>query len=373
MTRPSQSPSRRIGYALVGLGHISQVAVLPGFAHAKNARLAALVSSEPQKLQQLGQKYGVTALYGYDEFDACLKNPEVEAVYVALPNDQHYDYVIRAARAGKHILCEKPLALIADEARLMIQAAEKHRVKLMTAYRLHFDPANLATIELVKSGRLGEPRYFNSSFSYNIADPDNIRLQFARGGGPLYDLGIYCINAARYLLQAEPVEVSGMLTRSDDRRFHEVEETATAILRFPHGRLATFVVSFGSAEVSRYELVGTKGRVVLEPAYGYSEKLRQVVTIGDHTEEKTFARTDQFGGEIEAFSSCLVENRTPEPSGREGLADVRIVEAIFDSDARGRTVRLAPFPKPQRPSGKQVKRKRPVKKPRTVDVDAPHD
>ncbi|MEJ1974271.1 MAG: Gfo/Idh/MocA family oxidoreductase [Lacunisphaera sp.] len=254
----------------------------------------------------------------------------------------------------------------------MIQATRKHHVKLMTAYRLHFEPATLAAIELVKSGQLGEGRYFNSSFSYNIAG-ENIRLQFARGGGPLYDLGTYCINAARGLMRDEPDEVTGMLTRSADERFREVEETAAAILRFPRGRLATFAISFGSAETSRLEFVGTKGRLVMEPAYDYSKSLQQIVTIGDHVERKTFARTDQFGGEIEAFSACILENREPEPSGVEGLADVRIIEAIFSSDARGRAVRFAPFKKPVRPTGRQVKRKPPVKKPPAIDAEAPHD
>lgn len=362
-----------IGYAVVGLGHITQVAVLPGFAQAKNARVVALVSGEKKKRDELGAKYGVTKLYDYEQFDECLADPLVEAVYIALPNDQHYEYVTRAAAAKKHILCEKPLALNSNEARLMIQAAASHKVKLMTAYRLHFEPANLSTIELVKSGALGDVRYFNASFSYNLDDSDNIRLQYARGGGPVYDIGTYCINAARYLMQDEPEEVAGMLARSGDPRFNEVEETASALLRFPRGRLATFVVSFGAATVSRYEIVGTKGRVVLEPAFDYSLELRQVVTIGEKTEEKTFARTDQFGGQIEAFSECIRHNREPEPSGREGLADVRIIEAIFASDARSRHVRIAPFKKTVRPALKQVKRKPAVKKPKVVGVDAPHD
>jgi predicted dehydrogenase len=365
--------NRTIGYALVGLGHISQVAVMPGFAHARNSRLVALVSGDRKKLQKLGKEHGISDLYSYEEFDDCLANPAVDAVYIGLPNDQHYEYVLRAARAGKHILCEKPLALTATEARLMIQAARDNDVKLMTAYRLHFEPANLATIELVRSGMIGEVRYFNSSFSYVLEDDDNIRLQFAHGGGPMYDIGVYCINAARYLMRDEPLEVSGMLARSDDPRFHEVEETAGAVLRFPRGRLASFVVSFGAAEAARYEIVGTKGRIVMEPAYEYSEGLKQIVTIDGKTHEKEFARTDQFGGEIEAFSECIIHDREPEPSGEEGLADVRIVEAIFASDAKGRTIRLPALTKATRPTAAQLKRKRAVKKPKTVNVDSPHD
>lgn len=365
-------PAKQVGYAVVGLGHIAQVAVLPGFAQARNSRLAALVSGDEQKLRQLGKKYDVGRTYRYDEFDDCLADPAVDAIYVALPNDMHVEFVIRAAEAGKHILCEKPLALTAREASQMIRAAADHGVKLMTAYRLHFEAAMLATIELVKSGRLGEPRYFNSSFSYQVEDPDNIRLQYARGGGPVYDIGIYCINAVRALLQEEPVEVTGMLARTKDKRFDEVEETAAAILRFPRGRLASFVVSFGSADVSRFELVGTKGRVVLEPAYEYSEGLRQQVTVDGQTEEKSFPKHDQFGAEIEAFSESVLKKRKLEPTGEEGLADLRIIEAIFQSDAEGRAVRLPPFEKKPRSDARQAKRKPGIRKPRTVNVDAPH-
>ena len=372
--RPAPArPTRQVGYAVVGLGHIAQVAVLPGFAQATHSKLAALVSGDRKKLQTLGRRYDVPGRFMYDQFDDCLADPAVEALYVALPNDQHCDCVVRGAEAGKHILCEKPLAMDAREARLMMDAARANRVKLMTAYRLHFEAANLATIELVKSGRLGEPRYFNSSFSYQVTDPDNIRLSFARGGGPVYDIGIYCINAARYLMRAEPVEVSAMLARSNDRRFDEVEEAAGVVLRFPEGRLATFLVSFGAADVARYELVGTKGRVVLEPAYEYSEGLCQRVTIDGATEEKSFPRQDQFGGEIEAFSECILKNREPEPSGFEGLADLRVIDAIFRSAASGCTVRLTPLEKATRPDRNQVKRKRAVKKPRLVEVDPPHD
>src|SRR5690606_35765018 len=154
-------------------------------------------------------------------------------------------------------------------------------------------------------------RYFSSTFSYQVTDPKNIRLKFERGGGPVYDIGTYCINAARYLMQDEPNEVSAFLARSEDKRFDEVEETAAVLLRFPRGRLASVVVSVGSGTASRYELVGTKGRIVLDPAYEYSSALKQTVIIDEKPRKKEFPRTDQFGGEIEAFSRCILEKRQP--------------------------------------------------------------
>lgn len=367
-----QKAGDQVSYAVIGLGHIAQVAVLPGFAQARNSRLAAFVSGDVRKMTELGEKYGVDRLYDYDDFDDCLADSAIDAVYIALPNDMHLEYVVRAADAGKHILCEKPLALTPSEAERMMQAAAANGVKLMTAYRLHFEPANLSTIELVKSGKLGEPRHFTANFSYQVEDPDNIRLQYKRGGGPVYDIGTYCINAARYLMQDEPIEVTGMLARSKDKRFDEVEETAAAILRFPRGRLASFTVSFGAADVSRYEFIGTKGRVVLEPAFEYSEGLRRQVTIEGKTEETSFPKQDQFAGEIEAFSESILKQRPLEPDALEGLADVRIITALFESDATGRSVRLPPLEKPRRPGRNQVKRKPGIKKPRTVNVDAPH-
>lgn len=373
-TSAAPSASRKIRYALVGLGHIAQAAVLPGFKQAKNSEVTALVSGDRKKLATVKKKYGIAKTYSYGKFDDCLADPEIDAVYIALPNDLHLDCALRAAQAGKHLLCEKPLALHAADARLLRRVAADRGVKLMTAYRLHFEPATLATIELVRSGELGETRYFTSAFSYQITDPNNIRLKLERGGGPIYDIGTYCLNAARYLMEDEPMEVSAMLARTGDKRFDEVEETAAVLLRFPRGRLATFVVSFGAARVSRLELVGTKGRVSLDPAYEYSEALKQVKIIGEgKPEEKVFMHTDQFGGEIEAFSRCILEDKEPEPSAEEGLADLRVIDAIFASAESGRSIRLKPFGRSKRPAKEQAKGKPAVKEPALVRVDSPSD
>ncbi|MEO7411973.1 MAG: Gfo/Idh/MocA family oxidoreductase, partial [Opitutaceae bacterium] len=293
---------QRVRYAVVGLGHIAQVAVLPGFANAKNSTLAALVSGDAKKLAKLGKKYRVPLIYGYDRYEECLRSGEIDAVFIALPNEQHREYCVRAAEAGIHVLCEKPLALSMREGEQIVRAAQKNKVKLMTGYRLHFEAANLSTIELVRSGKLGDPRYFTSTFSFQLADPSNIRTKRAQGGGALNDIGVYCINAARYLFGSEPTEVFAMSVNQGDRRFREVDETTSVVLRFPEERVASFTVSFGASTSGRYQLVGTKGSVVMEPAYEYAHPLRQIITIDDKSREKTFPLNDQFGGEIEAFS-----------------------------------------------------------------------
>src|SRR3954454_7352336 len=201
-----------IRYAVVGLGHIAQVAVLPAFRHAqRNSRLVALVSDDRTKRREVGKKYRVERTYGYDEYEACLEG--VDAVYIALPNSLHAEYTIRAARAGVHVLCEKPMAVTAGECEAMIDACRTHRVKLMIAYRLHFEAINLAVIDLVRQGRIGVPKFFNSSFSLTLRS-GNIRADKALGGGSLYDIGVYCINAARRIFRAEPTDVMAIAVNS---------------------------------------------------------------------------------------------------------------------------------------------------------------
>jgi predicted dehydrogenase len=205
--RSSRSKTRKIRYAVIGLGHIAQAAVLPAFKHAsKNSVLSALVSNTPKKLEALGRRYGVKHRYSYDNVDALFESGEIDAVYIALPNRMHKEYTIKAARAGLHVLCEKPMAVTARDCEAMIRAAKNAKVKLMIAYRLHFERVNLEAAHLAKSGKLGDMRFFSSDFSMQVSD-DNIRLRRSEGGSPLYDIGVYCINAARYCFAEEPVEV----------------------------------------------------------------------------------------------------------------------------------------------------------------------
>jgi len=251
MKKPTTRASKKIRYAVIGQGYISQIAVLPAFAHAsKNSELIALISDDLVKLKKLSQTYKVARTGTYDDYDALLSSGEIDAVYIALPNHMHCEYTLRAARAGIHVLCEKPMAVTDAESKKMIQACDKHGVKLMIAYRLHFEKANLSAVDVVQSGKIGEPRLFNSLFTMQIRDEDNIRLQKDKGGGPLYDIGIYCLNAARYVFRTDPIEVFAFTANSDQKRFAEVEEMASVVMRFPQERLATFSCSFGAADTS---------------------------------------------------------------------------------------------------------------------------
>ena len=370
--KESNDESGRIRYAVIGLGWIAQSAVLPAFAGGRrNSTLEALVSDDDTKLKVLGSKYKVTKLYSYDELDRCLADPELDAVFIALPNTMHRTYAEAAARAGKHVLCEKPMAMTEQDCRSMIDTCRNAGVRLMIGYRLHFEKANLAAAELVQSGRLGEPRIFDSVF-VNDVEADNLRLRGGEGG-PLYDIGIYCVNAARTLFRAEPVEVSAWHeSRSGDPRFAEVPELTAARLRFPEDRIASFVCSFGGSSASQYQVVGTKGVLCVDPAYSIGEDLVHWLTIKGKTTTKTFPGRDQFAPELLAFSECILNDRDPEPSGEEGLADVRVLQAL-DESARngGRAVKLSTFKRAHYPGMGQEIRRPLGKKPRLVHAQEP--
>jgi glucose-fructose oxidoreductase len=340
--------------------------MLPAFAHAsRNSRLAALVSDDARKLTSLSKEYRVDGAFSYDDYDACLEH--VDAVYIALPNSMHAEYAIRAANAGVHVLCEKPMAVTADECERMIEACRENRVKLMIAYRLHFEEINLRAIDLVRQGRIGQPKFFNSSFSMTVR-PNNIRTRKALGGGTLYDIGIYCINAARYLFRAEPKEVMAISVNSGAKALSEIDESTGALLRFDGERIAAFVTSFNSSDVGSYRIVGTKGQLHVDPAYEYAEGLSYELTVNGKVTRKSIGKRDQFAPELLYFSNCILENREPEPSGEEGMQDVRIIEALYESAETGKAVDLPPFVRSKRPTTRQRIARLGVAEPKMIDA-----
>lgn len=359
-----------VRYAVVGLGHIAQIAVLPAFKNAANSELFALVSSDAEKLQKIGKQYAIQHLYSYEEYSRALSN--VDAVYLALPNHMHREYAVRAAAAGVDVLCEKPMAVTVEDCQAMVDAAKQNHTKLMIAYRLHFEAGTLDAIRLARSGKLGDLRTFTSEFCQQVAE-DNVRVSefVAQGGGPVYDMGVYCINAARYLFGAEPTEVSAVAANNGDERFHHVEEMMSVVLRFPEERVATFTCSFGAADISRYALMGTNGVLRSDPAYEYAMAIKQEVTIGKETTKKSFPKRDQFAAEIVYFSDCILKEKEPEPSGREGMADVRVVEAIYESARIKRTVRLPELRAGRKPTPRQGIHRPAHGKPRMVHTKPP--
>ena len=357
---------------MVGIGSIAQEAVLPAFQHAQNSELTALVSGDQAKREAIGKQYALSRTYTYEQFGECLASGNVDAVYIALPNHLHRQYAEAAARAGVHILCEKPLAQNESECRKIIEAARAGGVYLMTAYRLHFEEANLAAVAACESGRLGDVRIFQSVFCQQVEE-GNIRLanDIEQGGGPLFDMGVYCINAARYLFRDEPVEVIALRGDGGASDSRSTEEMVSVVLRFPKDRLASFTVSFGAAPVGRYTVIGTKGMLTLDPSYEYAADIRLRVTTDGNTNERIFPRSDQFAPELIYFSDCILNQRAPEPSGEEGLIDVQIVRAAQRACDAGRAVPIEAVHPRMRPEPDQQMHQPRVKEPELLHAKMP--
>ena len=238
---------------------------------------------------------------------------------------------------------------------------------------MHFEEGTLKTMELVRSGKLGAPRSFSSVFTIDVTDPGNIRLSpIEQGGGSVFDLGVYCINAARHYFESEPFEVFACSANNGEPRFARCDEMTTAILRFSDERIATFTSSFGAADNSQYRVVCSDGWVNFEPAYEYAEPLERTMLEGGKTRKDTFGKRDQFAPELVHFSHCILNGEEPGPSGWEGLADVRVIRAVYESARTGKPVKLAPFTRAQQPDADQAMRKPPVrKKPDEVHARGP--
>lgn len=332
----------KVRYAVVGLGYISQVAMLPAFKTARrNSVLAAIVSGSARKRREIARRYHVDIDISYEGYDRLLRSGKIDAVYIGLPNTMHRDFAVRAARAGIHVLCDKPLATSVRDTTAMLAAARQKRVKFMTAYRLHLEPANTAMLQFIRDGKFGPIRFFSSDFSMQVK-PGNIRTKGELGGGPLFDLGIYCINAARHVFNAEPIEIHAAASFGRDRRFRDVEEMAQVIMRFPDDGLASFTCSFGAGATSMYQVRGTKGGARLEQAYEMVGPKKLVLEGPDGLPTRTlkFPNVDQFAPLLVHFSDCIRNAKTPVPSGEDGLADIRVLEAIHEAIARKQPVHV---------------------------------
>ena len=348
-----------IRFAVVGLGDIAQRAVLPAFDHARQrAELAALVSGTPVKRRVLGRRFRDVLVCSYGEYDGLLRSGAVEAVYIALPNQQHASFAHRAMAAGIHVLCEKPMATTIADARAMTRAAERSGVQFMVAYRLHFDPATLKAIHLARHQKAGELRIFASVFSSPVERPD-IRLK-REGRGGLFDLGIYCVNAARMVFRSEPEEVVAMHAGQGRGRFREVPEMTSAILRYPGDRVAMFVCSLNAWRGSNWTALAMNRRVQMEPAYSYHEPLVVKLDAPGASRVRRYGIHDQFAAELDHFVERIRSGRKSEPSAREGEADVIILDAIDRAARTGRRIRLRDIPRDALPANRQAKAHPPV-------------
>ena len=341
--RVPDPPGKKMGYALVGLGSLTINQLLPAFAKCEKSKVVALVSGDAAKANKLAQRYGVSPknIYSYQNYDTIRDNPEVDIIYIVLPNGMHAEYTVRGAQAGKHILSEKPMANTPKECQEMIDACRKANRKLMVAYRLRYEPHTQALIKTAQDKELiGPLKVVLADAGFNIGDPNQWRLKRAlAGGGSLMDIGIYALQAARYISGEEPTEVNALqYTTPGDPRFKEVEETINFQLRFPSGVLANCVSSYG-AGLNRFRGVGQKGWVELEPALSYSN-LRMRVGRGGNVEERSHPQRDHFASEMDHMSECVMNNTEPLTPGEEGLRDLKIMMAIYEATKAGNTIKL---------------------------------
>ncbi len=312
----------KVRIAVIGAGWISQEAFLPAVKQTGNAVVTAIVSGNAEKAKQLAEFYDIPDIYDYSSFDVMAASGNVDAVYIATPNSSHCEYALRAARYGLHALVEKPLATTVSDAEKMIAAAKASNICLMTAYRLHNDPATLKVVELIASGIIGDVRFFNSAFSFQ-STPDNHRLKAAHWGGPLQDLGVYCLNAARHIFRDHPTKAMAMSSFGNaDPRFTEVEEGIAVTLQFSKGRMAQFYAGFGADMLDEFHIAGTKGSISLTNAYRFDVARKLVLQHGDDTQVTEFGKTDNFSGMISYFADRIQHGNRPLADGAEGLADM---------------------------------------------------
>ena len=362
---------KKVRYAIVGLGDISQASMMPGVAHTGNSEITALVTDDQVKARELGKTYGVEATYRYDQFDELLASGLIDAVYLGTPSWRHAEFAIPALKAGIHVLSEKPLEISVEKAEAIRDAERASSAKLMTAYRLHFEPSTLDAIRRIRSGELGELIAFTSCFTQKV-DPANHRVKNGVQAGPLFDMAPYPINASRYLFGAEPTEVvSAVATRHAELGLGDLDDTFAVTLRFPGDRLAQFTVSYAANTVDSLTISGTEGSIHMDPAYGFGDAMEQRVTIGETKSHESFKPTDQFGGEMRYFSDCILEDRDPEPDAEEGLADLRVIEGVLEAlETRG-PVTLPPFVRSRRISAEQEQTLSPIKEPKLVHAASP--
>ncbi len=340
---------KKVRYAIVGLGDIAQEDMMPGVEHTGNSALTALVTSDPQKAKELGEKYKVKATYTYEQFSEALKSGTFDAIYLATPNWRHAEFIVPALEAGIHVLTEKPLEVSTAKCKEILAAEKASSAKLMVAYRLHFEPGTLDTIEKVRSGEIGQVHTFSSSFAQPV-DPANHRAHSGKLAGPVLDMGPYPVNAARYIFSDEPVEVvSATGSKHPETGFdQDFADTVAVTLRFPGERLAQFNLGYYGGPVNSFVAIGTKGSIVLDPAYTFGKPVEQTLAVGEKKSKESFKNTDHFGGEMKYFSDCILNNTEVEPDGEEGYADVRVLEAVIEALETGKSVQLEPFTRTKR-------------------------
>lgn len=334
---------RKLGYALVGLGRLSTNQIAPALQKTERSELVGVVSGSEWKPPEWQKKYGIPEknVYNYRNFDEIADNPDIDVIYVVLPNAMHEEFTIRAARAGKHVLCEKPMSVSSEECRHMIRACDEAGVKLAIGYRCQFEPHHLECMRLAREKKLGAIQYIDAGFGFRIGDfpiGDLKRWRLEHelaGGGALMDVGIYALQACRYLTGEEPTSVMAREIKTNPEKFAEVDETILWSMEFPGGVVANCSTTYNFSGVNNFTAYAEKGRFGLEPAYSYGGI--EGFVDGQPLQKPEI---DQFAKEMDQFSKVVQEDGQSKVSGEEGLRDMLALEAVYESVRTGRKVEV---------------------------------
>jgi predicted dehydrogenase len=332
-------PERKLGFALVGLGNLSTHQIAPALQKTKFCRLAGIVTGTPAKAEKWSAQYNIPAknIYNYDTMEQMADNPDIDVVYVVTPNALHAEHTLKAAKAGKHVLCEKPMEVSSEKCQQMIDACKKAGRQLAIGYRLHFEPNNLECVRLAREKVFGGVQMIQADFGFHAGDPKQWRLNRAlAGGGPLMDVGIYALQATRYITGEEPTLVTAVATTNDHEKFKDIEETIAWQMKFPGGVIASCNSTYGFNGLARYKALAENGWFELSPAYGYGGiqgKRSDGALIN-------LESGDQFAVEMDNFAHCILNNQPTTVPGEEGLRDIKIMMAIYEAARTGNAVKL---------------------------------
>ncbi|MBT1685679.1 Gfo/Idh/MocA family protein [Dawidia soli] len=336
-TAPAQDPGRKLGIALVGLGNYSTHQLAPALEQTKNCYLAGIVTGTPAKAEKWKRKYRIPNknVYNYQNFDAIKDNPDIDIVYVVLPNSMHAEFTIRAAAAGKHVICEKPMAVSVKECEQMIAACKKADRLLSIGYRLHFEPHNLTMMEFGKNHVYGAIQKIMARDGMDI-EPNVWRLdKKLAGGGPLMDVGIYCVQAAIYTAGRNPIAVTAREgEKTDLKRFSQVEQSLAWQLEFPGGVLADCETSYAK-DMNMLRVDAERGWYALEPAYAYKG-----ITGSSSQGKLDLPQVNQQALQMDDFATCVRQNKKSKVPGEMGLRDVSILMAIYEAASTGVRIEL---------------------------------
>jgi predicted dehydrogenase len=340
VTQALARDSKKLGWAICGLGNLSTNQIAPALQKTENCRLTGIITDTPEKAKKWQAMYNIPAknVYTYDTMEKMVGNKDIDVVYIVTPNALHLEQTQRAAKAGKHVYCEKPMETSVERCQQMIDACKQAGRKLGIAYRCQFEPHNLECIRIARDKELGAVKIVEATFGFAIGDPSQWRLKHAlSGGGALMDVGVYCVQASRYITGEEPMMVSATETKTDPEKFKEVDETIAWTEKFPSGAIATCSSTFGAATPGRYLVQAQRGWFGLEPAFNYGG------IKGRRSDGKdiAFPQIDHFAAEMDDFSRCILENQQSRVAGEEGLRDVKIMMAIYESARTGKPVNLA--------------------------------